>query len=107
MQISGSAFSYMVWSWLEKQKERNQKPGGKRAETEAPAPRPWLPWRLPISEGRRVREPFRQGIEAVASWLVAIAERFGNWFQGGDIRQYLGYLFVIFIVVLLVAVLWR
>ncbi|NIV38429.1 MAG: hypothetical protein GWN58_56130, partial [Anaerolineae bacterium] len=51
--------------------------------------------------------PFRQSIEAIASWLIAVAERFGNWFQGGDIRQYLGYLFVVFIIVLLVAVLWQ
>ncbi|NIV38428.1 MAG: hypothetical protein GWN58_56125, partial [Anaerolineae bacterium] len=47
MQISGSAFSYMVWSWLEKRKKRSHQPDGKRAETaESPAPSPWLPWRL-------------------------------------------------------------
>lgn len=108
MQISGSAFSYMVWSWLEPRKEGKRPPVGEEVEQAGTSTASeWLPWRLNLSEGRRVREPFRQIIDAAVGWLITTSEQFGNWFQGGDIRRYLGYLFVTFIIMLLVAVLWQ
>jgi NADH:ubiquinone oxidoreductase subunit 5 (subunit L)/multisubunit Na+/H+ antiporter MnhA subunit len=108
MQISGSAFSYMVWSWLEVRKGRPRRESGEEAGLSgAAATGEWLPWRLPLSQNRRVREPFRQAIDGAVMWLITTVERFGNWFQGGDIRQYLSYLFVTFVIVLLIAVLWR
>jgi hydrogenase-4 component B len=92
MQITSGAFSSMIWEWTQ-------------ANRSEPAPRA-IPWRLKLSADRFVREPFRHALDAALGKLGAASSWFGDWFQGGDIRQYLAYLFVAVILALVVSVLW-
>lgn len=92
MQITGGAFSFMTWEWAQ-------------ADRSEPAPGR-IPWRLKLSANRSVREPFRRALDVALGKLSAASGRFGDWFQGGDIRQYLAYLFVAVILALVVSVLW-
>ncbi len=96
MQISGGAFAFLVWEWA----------GRRREDDSGDASEP-IPWRLSLSQTRYVVEFFRRLVGRAVGRLSAASTRFGDRFQDGDIRHYLGYLFVIFVLVLLVSVLWR
>jgi len=108
MQISGGAFSFLIWEWAGGQRARSA-PGsepGAEGESESPGQGAPVPWRLFQSENRYVGEYFRKMMNAALIRALRAAERFGEWFQGGDIRQYLAYLFIVFVLALLVSVLW-
>jgi NADH:ubiquinone oxidoreductase subunit 5 (subunit L)/multisubunit Na+/H+ antiporter MnhA subunit len=94
MQITGGAFAFLSWEW---------------ASGPAPAPSQAerIPWRLRLSQNRYVREDFRRALDSAVQRLLGASERFGAWFQGGDIRPYLGYLFIVFILALVVSALWQ
>lgn len=97
MQFTGGALAALVWQ-----------PFARQAGPEDPAvshrQKPdYLPRRLYLSGTRFVHEYFRQGYNLAAGWLVRFSAGLGNWFQSGDIRRYLAYIFIIFFVVLLLA----
>jgi hydrogenase-4 component B len=100
MQITGGAFAFLTWEWAG---EKGETSSGAGMLSEGDR----IPWRLSLSETRHVREGFRRIINAAVNWLLRASGRFGDWFQGGDIRQYLGYLFVVFILALLASVVWQ
>jgi hydrogenase-4 component B len=91
MQITGGAFAFLTWEWA-----------GEKATT--PTKAEHVPWRLRLSENRYAREGFRRVLNASVNRLLRVSEQFGNWFQGGDVRQYLGYLFIVFILALIASV---
>jgi NADH:ubiquinone oxidoreductase subunit 5 (subunit L)/multisubunit Na+/H+ antiporter MnhA subunit len=95
MQITGGAFAFLTWEWAGEQ------------QSAVPPPAELVPWRLHLSGTRYVSERFRRTINIAVERLLIASERFGNWFQGGDIRPYLGYLFIVFILALIVSVVWR
>jgi hydrogenase-4 component B len=95
MQITGGAFAFLTWEWA----------GEKRAF--APTKSDRIPWLFPLTETRYVREYFRRIIGVATDRLILVSERLGNWFQGGDIRQYLAYIFAVFILTLILSVIGR
>jgi hydrogenase-4 component B len=102
MQITGGAFAFLVWSWAGR-----RRPQSERTPMTASEGNWGVPWRLLLSADFFVIEYFRRRISAAVQYIGAISERFGAWFQGGDIRQYLGYLFAVFILALAVSLLLR
>lgn len=123
MQITGGAFAFLTWEWaggrfaplgpadeghlyrtpvqVSAGSAREGSDGDEGGEREDR-----IPWQLPISETRYVREDFRRMIDTSTQRLLEASTRFGGWFQGGDIRQYLSYLFLVFILVLIASVAW-
>lgn len=101
MQITGGAFAFLAWEWAG---EKVSAPVSS-SELNEPAAADRFLWRLPLSMTRYVREDFRRGINGIINKLLAASWRIGEWFQGGDIRAYLGYLFIAFILALIIAVL--
>jgi hydrogenase-4 component B len=94
MQITGGAFAFLSWVWAS-------------GPVPAPSQAERVPWRLRLSQNRYVREDFRRALDSAVQRLLGFSERFGAWFQGGDIRRYLGYLFIVFILALIVSALWQ
>lgn len=99
MQITGGAFAFLTWEWAG---EKTSTPS--TTEEHVPDDVERFPWHLPLSKTRYVREDFRRALNGVINKLLLAAGRFGEWFQGGDIRGYLGYLFVAFILALILSV---
>ncbi len=106
MQITGGAFAFLTWEWAGgQQKIAPSSPHTKEEiDGNSPVNEDPIPWRLPLSETRYVYEYFRMLINAMVKRLTVYSKDFGNWFQGGDIRQYLVYLFVAFMLILIVSV---
>jgi hypothetical protein len=63
-----------------------------------------MPWRLMVTQTRYVREFFRRAIDGTLERLLSVSQYVGDWFQAGDIRQYLAYLFVAFVIALILFV---
>ncbi len=104
MQMTGGAFAFLVWERF----------GGRRRSAGVPAmggqpqatrrrEENLVLWRLPLSATHYVVEFFRLYLDSAATGGLNAAQRFGDWFQGGDIRRYLGYLFAIFALSLAIA----
>ncbi len=96
MQITGGAFSSLVWERL----------GGALPADAVTSPQ-WhgqpLPVRFFLSHRRYVSEVFAQVYNWGTSWLVSTSERLGDWFQNGDIRRYLLYILAAFLLVLVIS----
>lgn len=58
--------------------------------------------RFDVSEGRSVGEPFRQVYCLLILLLQSASRRIGSFFQNGDLRSYLLYIFLIFVAVFIV-----
>ncbi len=92
MQITGGAFSFLVWSRL----GRRQTPD----ETFQSVQESNVPWRIVLSAGYYIPDHFRRFFAAGVAALLANAGRLGDRVQGGDIRWYLVYLFLAFLTML-------
>jgi hydrogenase-4 component B len=92
MQITGGAFAFLTWAWAGGQ-------AGPAAGGRSP-----MPWRLMVTQTRYVREFFRRAIDGTLERLLSVSQYVGDWFQAGDIRQYLAYLFVAFVIALILFV---
>jgi hydrogenase-4 component B len=64
------------------------------------------PSRLELSEKHYVREVFLWVILRAVRTLQRLAQTFGDWFQPGDIRRYLTYIFITFILALAWLFIW-
>ena len=98
MQVTSSAFSSQVWTAFEARK-KSQVARGEETETIAG---PVFPIVEQLTEQRAVPDVFRFLYDYATRCLVRVAERFGDWAQPGDIRQYLLYIFIVFVLVLVI-----
>jgi hypothetical protein len=57
---------------------------------------------LPQTEERYVVDIFRWGGNVTLQILFEGASRMGNWIQSGDVRRYLFYILIAFLVVLVI-----
>jgi hydrogenase-4 component B len=94
MQVTGPAFSFLIWEWA----SINSVEDNNTAEDRTAI----IPWRIQMTPKRFVREIFRQVLDTAIGRQALMANRFGKWFQSGDIRRYLAYLFIIFLLLLAV-----
>jgi hydrogenase-4 component B len=95
MQYTGTAFSAQVWSALE-----DRKTGGRPGHIETVTEENYLPSEEPLTNQRAVVEVFRSLYDTGVRWVLKLAQLIGDWVQPGDIRQYLAYIFVMFILAL-------
>ena len=99
-RITGEAYSFLTWTWATDLSGRRRR----KSSSEKSAKMLLIPWYLPMSGKRYVIEYFRWAINAFLVRVTRFSNRFGDWFQGGDIRSYLIYLFIAFILVLLLSI---
>jgi hydrogenase-4 component B len=105
MQYSANALSALLWEPM----SRHRRPGapaasevaGNAAEQEDRGAALPYPEELQLSPQRSVRELANYSINRLVSKVIAISARFGAWFQNGDVRSYLLYMFVIVLLVLI------
>lgn len=88
MQITGGAFSFLIWASI----------GGVKEDTLSSCEP--LPSRLAQSSERYVTEYFRKVYDIILAALIKGSDFVGNWVQGGDVRRYLSYILIAFLVVL-------
>jgi formate hydrogenlyase subunit 3/multisubunit Na+/H+ antiporter MnhD subunit len=91
MRYSGNAVSALLWEPMSRLRAR-------------PADRPAMPYpeQLDLSPTRSVPELANYFYNRLISRIVIASDRFGSWFQNGDIRSYLLYMFVVVLLVLTV-----
>jgi len=87
MQYTGSAFSALIWQ-----------PQARAVPTLPTTP---LPSDLQPAAGHHVTEWFSQLTNRIIGGLLAVSTSIGNQLQGGDIRRYLAYIFLVFVIILL------
>ncbi len=87
MRYSGTAFSFLAWEILARRPE----------EIHSQSP---LPAYYRVSDERAVPEFFNQLYNRIIQFTLEMSEGLGRFFQSGDIRTYLLYIFVAFLIVL-------
>ncbi len=94
MQITGGAFSFLIWEPVEGTRATRLK------QEDASSSHEPLPSRLPQSAEHYVTEFFRWMYDVILKVLVQGSGYVGNSIQVGDVRRYLIYILIAFLVVL-------
>lgn len=92
MQITGSAFAALVWGRF-----------ARRWALEGDLSASSIPWRISLSASYFIPDHFRRFFAGLSARLVAGAHYLSNRIQSGDIRWYLAYLFLAFLMLLALA----
>jgi hydrogenase-4 component B len=87
MQYSGTALTSSAW-----QPFQTSKNGEKKSN---------LAYMIELTGSRRIFGVFSMTYDRLVSFIMRISQGVGDWFQNGDIRRYLIYILIIFIIVLL------
>ncbi len=98
MQYTGAAFASLIWKPFES-KARSRTPGSPAAVDGRNGK--FLPFQETVKQGRSVAEFTRLVYDYLIERLLALCETIGLKVQPGDIRVYLQYIFMLFIVILL------
>jgi hydrogenase-4 component B len=94
MQFTGSVLASLVWGFVGQRPARGER-GISRAEGMH------LPYRMPLTAAIYVSEFFLQSYDWFLDRLLNTSQAIGAWFQNGDIRRYLWFIFGTFAVVLI------
>ncbi len=94
MQISSEAFSFLIWRSF-----ADRVPFSKMRNKQQTR------YYLSLTTHWRILDVFRWGYNRIIDILVNVAEQTGNYIQNGDIRRYLTYILIVFIIVMIVLLL--
>jgi hypothetical protein len=102
MQITSGAYAFLLLEWISERSDGEPAEGESTGVTSPKKTGNRGPWELSLSTSLLVRDSFQKYFYLLTSRLLEWSTRFGSWTQNGDIRWYLGYLFVTAVLALVV-----